>query len=115
MWSGKKLEEIEQEAAELWLVQAETYGHTTVVYPRVAHPTVISFPNNYKYPILFDEKKLGSGYDYVLHERGVMVCVDDGCWGGWGVPEPPVYDIWPKETLIVRPKLKYWGKGLKEE
>lgn len=79
-----------------------------VSYHPVNYPMTWSYPNDYKYPIFYDEKKLGGSYVYVHILSGELICSDEG-----DRDTPPLYEPDWNEIIIVQPKLKYWGKGLK--
>jgi hypothetical protein len=67
-----------------------------------------SYPNDYKYSILYDEKDLGGKYIHTYIMSGELVCVHEG-----SRDEPPFYEPDWQEIIIVQPKLKYWGKGIR--
>jgi hypothetical protein len=82
-----------------------------VSYHSVIQPRVVRYPNDYKHRIHWSEKTLGGQFIDARIWEGELDCIDPGDYY-----EPPVYDIGEiYQEIIVRPKLKYWGKGIREE
>ncbi|OME06749.1 hypothetical protein [Paenibacillus odorifer] len=73
----------------------------------VNHPTTWTYPNDYKYPVAYDEKEFGARPIGIICTGGELVCMDEGSYH-----EPPVYDLDVQEILIINPIMKCWGRGL---
>lgn len=77
-------------------------------YMPVDHPSVWSYPNDYKYPVTHNEKVFGSKPISITCMGGELICMDEGSYY-----EPAVYDLDVQEILIINPIIKCWGRGIK--
>ena len=60
---------------------------------------------------LEDESFKTSDALLIFYESSVYIDTNEG-WGSQTEPEPPAWEPWKIETLIVRPTMKCWGRGL---
>lgn len=84
------------------------YGDIKYHYMPVDHPGVWSYPNDYKYPVAYNEKVFGAKPIGIMCHAGDIICTDQGSYY-----EPPVYDLDTAEVLIINPTMRCWGRGLK--
>jgi hypothetical protein len=83
------------------------YGDINYHYMPVDHPGEWHYPNDYKYPVAYNEKVFGAKPIAIMCHAGEIVCMDQGSYY-----EPPVYDLDTQEVLIINPIIKCWGRGL---
>ncbi|MEK3838676.1 hypothetical protein [Paenibacillus sp. FSL R7-0128] len=85
------------------------YGDINYRYMPVDHPGEWDYPNDYKYPVAYNEKEFGAKPIGIICHAGEIVCMDPGSYY-----EPPVYDLDTQEVLIINPIMKCWGRGLRK-
>lgn len=78
-------------------------------YMPTDYPREIKFPNDYKFPLAFDESYFGAKPIGFMCKGGELVCVDDGSY-----LQPASFDLDIKEILIVNPIMKCWGRGKRD-